>query len=159
MRWGAWSRQRSRSERASMTIHSDSRIILAPPDRIFDMVADVESYPDFLPLWREARIYERENDLLDGADRGSRPGPRTLSHQDDVCVEPVRIEIVSSDELFANFFISWDFHPIGRGCRASVALTWEMRSRRLQRAIDLLLPHTARSMVAAFEKRARELRL
>jgi hypothetical protein len=34
-----------------------------------------------------------------------------------------------------------------------------MRSPTLQRAIDFLLPQTARSMVAAFEKRARELRL
>ena len=142
-----------------MTIHSDSRIILAPPDRVFDMVADVESYPDFLPLWREARILEREKDAY-WTEQTVGLGPvRERFRTRTVLRRPVRIEIVSFDELFADFFINWDFHPMGRGCRASVALTWETRSTRLQRAVDLLLPHTARSMVAAFEKRARELRL
>jgi coenzyme Q-binding protein COQ10 len=142
-----------------MTIHSDSRIIFATPDRVFDMVADVESYPDFLPLWRQARVVEREKDAY-WTEQTVGLGPvRERFRTKTVLRRPVRIEIVSFDELFTDFFISWDFHPMGRGCRASVALTWEMRSRGLQRAIDLLLPNTARSMVAAFEKRARELGL
>lgn len=87
-------------------------------------------------------------------------GPvRERFHTKTTLRRPVRIEIISQDELFENFFISWDFHPVGRGCRASVALTWVMRSAKIQRAIDMLLPHAARSMVAAFEKRARDLRL
>ena len=142
-----------------MTIHSDSRIILAPPDRVFDMVADVERYPQFLPLWRDAQTYERQKDTY-WTEQTVGLGPvRERFRTKTTLRRPVRIEIVSFDDLFADFFISWDFHPMGRGCRASVALTWEMRSPNLQRAIDLLLPHTARSMVTAFEKRARELRL
>jgi coenzyme Q-binding protein COQ10 len=142
-----------------MTIHSDSRIIVAPTDRIFDMIADVESYPNFLPLWRDARIYERKPGEY-WTEQTVGIGPvREHFRTKTVLRRPVRIEISSPDEIFTNFFISWDFHPVGRGCRASIALTWEMRSKRLQGAIDMLLPHAARTMVTAFEKRARELRL
>ena len=142
-----------------MAIHSDSRIILALPNRIFDMVADVESYPHFLPLWRNARIFGRETDAY-WTEQTIGMGPlRERFCTKTTLRKPVRIEISSEDDLFTNFFISWDFHPVGRGCRASVALTWEMRSQKLQRAIDVLLPHAASTMVKAFQKRARDLRL
>jgi coenzyme Q-binding protein COQ10 len=142
-----------------MTIHSDSRIILAPADRIFDMVADVEAYPDFLPMWRDARIYERRMNIY-WTEQTVGIGPvREHFRTKTTLRKPLRIEIVSTDDLFTNFFISWDFHPVGRGCRASIAMTWEMRSQKVQRAIDLLLSHAAHSMVVAFEKRARQLRL
>jgi coenzyme Q-binding protein COQ10 len=142
-----------------MTTHRDSRIFLAPAERIFDMVADVERYPDFLPLWREARIYERRTNVY-WTEQTVGLGPVRESFRTKTTLQkPLRIEIVSTDDLFANFFISWDFHPVGRGCRASIALVWEMRSQKMQRAIDLLLSQAARSMVVAFEKRARDLRL
>jgi len=35
-----------------------------------------------------------------------------------------------------------------------ITLSWEVRSYLMQKAIDLLLPETARSMVRAFERRA-----
>lgn len=143
----------------TMTVHTDSRVINAPPDRIFDVVADVERYPEFLPLWREANVYEREPNVY-WTEQMVGLGPvqerfrtKTVLHR------PVRIEVTSSDELFSNFFITWDFNPAGRGCRASIALTWQMRSSRLQGAIDMLLPHAARTMVTAFQKRARDLNL
>ena len=142
-----------------MTLHSDSRIIPAPPDRVFDLVADVESYPEFLPLWREAKVVERQPNVY-WTDQMVGLGPvHERFRTKTVLFRPVRIEVTSSDEMFSNFFITWDFSPAGRGCRASIALTWEMRASRLQGAIDMLLPRAARTMVAAFQKRARDLRL
>ena len=35
-----------------------------PREALFDLVADVESYPAFLPGWREAQILEREQNVL-----------------------------------------------------------------------------------------------
>lgn len=142
-----------------MTLHSDSRIIPASPDRIFDLVADVESYPEFLPLWREARVIERQPSVY-WTEQTVGLGPVHEKFQTKTMLfRPVRIEVTSTDELFNNFFISWDFNPAGRGCRASIGLTWEMRASRLQSAIEMLLPHAARTMVSAFQKRARDLRL
>ena len=42
-----------------MATHRESRAIALPPEWLFDIVADVERYPEFLPLMRAARIVRR----------------------------------------------------------------------------------------------------
>jgi coenzyme Q-binding protein COQ10 len=137
-----------------MTIHTDSRIIPAPLEDVFGLVADVERYPDFLPLWREAVIVRR----WDGGYETKQViglGPiRERFNSRTLLLPPNRIEVSSDDALFRIFYIRWDFAVVPRGCRIGIALQWEVQSPRLQRAISILLPGVARSMVDAFERRA-----
>lgn len=137
-----------------MTVYAVSHVIMAPRGSVFNLVADVESYPDFLPLWRDASVYRRDGDTYFteqevGLGRINERF-RTRTH----LVRPMYIEVTSEDDRFDEFFIRWDFDTIGTGCRISVALTWEMKTQSLQSALDRLLPRAARSMVAAFESRA-----
>lgn len=137
-----------------MTVYAASHVIMAPRSSVFDLVADVESYPDFLPLWRDAGVYRRDGNRYFteqevGLGRINLQF-RTRTH----LVRPLYIEVASEDDQFDEFFIRWDFHTSGTGCRISVALTCEMTLQSLQAAIDHLLPRAARSMVAAFENRA-----
>lgn len=139
-----------------MTVHAVSRVIVAPRDRVFGLVEDVERYPQFLPLWRYARVYQRNGDTY-FTEQELGIGQvnerfRTQTH----LVRPLYIEVTSDDDLFREFFIRWDFDTVGSGCRVAVALTWEMKSRALQATIDRLLSRAARSMVTAFEGRAQE---
>ncbi|MGF1640701.1 MAG: type II toxin-antitoxin system RatA family toxin [Rhodospirillales bacterium] len=137
-----------------MTIHAESRIVLAPADRVFDIVADVESYPDFLPLWREARILERNGNRYRTEQEVGIAKIRATFVTDTELRRPTRIEVSSGDPMFREFFIFWDLSSFGNGCRIEMALACEVAARPLQLAIDRLLPRTARAMVAAFEKRA-----
>lgn len=141
-----------------MTLHSDSRVINAPLEGVFDLVADVESYPDFLPMWHEARIIERESAEVYHTEQVVGLGPieqrfrtRTL------LVRPTRIDVTSPDPLFRSFCIRWDFAPAAAGCRIGVTLDWEVCSRSMQRVIAMLLPGVAATMVEAFERRARHM--
>jgi coenzyme Q-binding protein COQ10 len=139
-----------------MTVYAESRILIAPRDRIFDLVADVESYPEFLPLWRDARIYQRSGNVYRTEQAVGLGRLEERFHTTTVLSRPWRIEVTSEDPLFREFYIHWDFANIGLGCRISVAMQWWLASRMLQEAIDRLLPSAARSIVAAFERRARE---
>jgi coenzyme Q-binding protein COQ10 len=137
-----------------MTTHCETRLIAASCDQVFELVADVERYPEFLSLWRCARVYHRDGDVyLTDQEIGLGPIRERFRTRTELR-RPHRIEVTSEDSLFETFQIIWGFDPLRGGCRASIALTWEMRSRRLQKGIDLLLPTVARSMVAAFSKRA-----
>jgi coenzyme Q-binding protein COQ10 len=139
-----------------MTTHREARLISASVDRVFDLVADVERYPEFLPLWRHARIYRREGDVyLTEQEIGVGPIRERFRTRTELR-RPDRIDVASDDALFRAFHICWTFDPFRHGCRASIALTWEVRSRSLQSAIDLLLPTVARTMVDAFQRRAGE---
>lgn len=137
-----------------MTMHRDSRLIRCPAEDVFALVADVERYPEFLSLWRQARIYEREGDTYwTEQELGLGPVRERFRTRTDL-IPSSRIEVTSADDLFRSFVIQWEFTPARTSCRASVALKWELKSRALQRAIDLLLPSTARTMVSAFQARA-----
>lgn len=137
-----------------MTVYAVSHVIMAPRSSVFDLVADVERYPEYLPLWRDSSVLSRTGDTyVTEQEVGiGRINERFLTRTH--LVRPMYIEVTSEDERFEEFFIRWDFDSIGTGCRISVALTWEMTVPSLQAAVDHLLPRAARTMVAAFEKRA-----
>jgi coenzyme Q-binding protein COQ10 len=138
-----------------MTTHRDACLIATPIEQVFDLVADVERYPEFLSLWRYARVYRREGDDVYMTEQEIGLGPvRERFRTRTELRRPDRIDVFSDDPLFRTFHICWTFEPIHIGCRAAIALTWEVRSPTLQKAIDLALPMVARSMVDAFHKRA-----
>lgn len=139
-----------------MTLHADSRTLNAPLEGVFDLVADVESYPEFLPMWREARIVEQESAEIYHTEQVVGVGPieqrfRTRT----ILFRPTHIEVTSADPLFRTFFIRWDFAPALGGCRIGITLDWEVSSRTMQRAIAMLLPGVASTMIEAFERRAK----
>lgn len=138
----------------AMTVYAVSHVIMAPRSKVFDLVADVESYPDCLPLWRDANVYRREGDRYFTEQEVGLGRIKERFQTRTHLVRPQYVEVTSDDERFEEFFIRWDFDTIGTGCRISVALTWEMTAPSLQAAIDHLLPRADRTMVTAFEKRA-----
>ncbi|MCP5364842.1 MAG: type II toxin-antitoxin system RatA family toxin [Hyphomicrobiales bacterium] len=139
-----------------MTTHTASRVVPASLESVFDLVADVEAYPEFLSLWQEARIIERQPDSYI-TEQVIGLGPvRERFRSKTLLSRHSHIEIMSLDKLFRSFLIRWDFVPVAKGTRILIALKWEVRSPLLQSAIVLLLPGVATSMVEAFEKRAKE---
>lgn len=143
-----------------MTTHRDSQIIRAPREQIFDLVADVERYPEFLPLWLDAHVYRHRGETIYFTEQEVGLGPlHERFRTKTVMKRPDTIEVTSTDGLFRDFQILWTFEDAGIGdkpaCRTDIALTWQVRSWLMQRAIDMVLPETARSMVQAFARRAR----
>ena len=138
-----------------MTTHTETLIINVPCDHIFELVADVERYPEFLPFWRKAHIYRHRGEAIYFTEQEIGLGLlqgyfRTRTE----LIRPSQIEVTSQDGLFRNFNILWKFGDTAKGCQVVISLTWEVRSLLMQRAIDFVLPETARKMVDAFENRA-----
>jgi ribosome-associated toxin RatA of RatAB toxin-antitoxin module len=139
-----------------MTTHRETRFVAAPLELLFDLVADVERYPEFLSLWRSAHIYQREEGGY-FTDQEIGLGPiRERFRTHTRLMRPEWIDVTSVDPLFQAFHIHWDFAAAQHRVRVQIALTWKVRSRLLQHGIDAALPVTARRMIAAFEDRARQ---
>jgi coenzyme Q-binding protein COQ10 len=137
-----------------MTQHKTSRTVRVSRSLLFDIVADVERYPEFLPMWKNVQVTERQGSVYKTVQLvGFGPIRETFATQ-TVLVPPERIEVTSDDPLFKTFLIRWTFGDLGDACRVDIELDWRTRRRLLQRAIDILLPETARSMIRAFENRA-----
>jgi coenzyme Q-binding protein COQ10 len=141
-----------------MATHRESRAIALPPEWLFDIVADVERYPEFLPLMRAARIvrrypkaYETEQTLALGL----------LLHRFRTRTEldrPSSITIVSDDRSFCRFDVRWAFAPLADDhCHVDFALDCATRSLFLRPVVEMLILPMAASMVTAFEARAHAL--
>jgi coenzyme Q-binding protein COQ10 len=128
-------------------------------DQFFDLVADVESYPEFLPLWRFAHIYRREGNVYYTDQQiGIGLWMSQRFHSRTELDRPTDIQVTSNDSIFENFRISWHFEsPSADSCRVEFELSSDVRSPLISRIMDLMLHETARTMVEAFERRARKI--
>jgi coenzyme Q-binding protein COQ10 len=138
--------------------HYESRVVTVAPQRMFDLIADVERYPEFLPLMREARIvhraadaYETEQVLALGL-LAYRFRTRTVLHP------PHSILVTSADRGFRRFDIRWSFAPAPEGgCRIDFALDCEVRSLWLKPLGDVWAAQMALTTLNAFVMRAHRL--
>ena len=141
-----------------MPTHAEKRHLPYTPEQLFDLVADVERYPEFLPLMREARIVDRHQDTYQ-TEQSLALG--MLMHRFRTQTELVRphaITVISDDRSFCRFDIRWAFSPLGDDhCHVDFALDCATRSLFLRPVIDMLVLPMATSMVAAFEARAHAL--
>jgi coenzyme Q-binding protein COQ10 len=142
-----------------MSVHRESRVLPYRRDQFFDLVADVESYPEFLPLWRSAHIYRRQDDVYYTDQRvGVGPLMSQRFRSRTQLNRPTDIEVTSDESIFKNFHISWHLEsPSEHSCRVDFELRCDARSSIMRGMMDLMLLETARTMVQAFDDRARKL--
>lgn len=144
---------------AAAASYSDRRVIPYRPEQIFDLVADVERYPEFLSMWEEATIVDRRRNVYH-TDQVVRVGLlRTRFRSKTVLSRPRSIEVTSCEGLFRHFSINWHFAKLarGKGCQVDCNLTWEIRSVLLHNIFQLILLEVGQTIVTAFERRAHEL--
>ncbi len=140
-----------------MSTHSEQRIIACSPERFFDIVADVESYPDFLPFWRDAKVYRRAGHVYYTRQEIGIGPVRESFRSKTVLQPPSQIDIVSSEQIFREFAIHWEFRPaVDGGCQVRFELSIEARAGLLRKIMNAMLTDVARGMVSAFERRALE---
>ena len=142
-----------------MPTHAEKRLLPYTPEQMFDMVAEVERYPEFLPWCMAARVREKESqgdvvvaDLVIGY--------KFFRERFTSRVElerPRRINVFYSEGPFKYLNNHWTFEPGAGGCLIDFYVDFEFRSRFLQRAIGIVFNEAVRRMVDSFEKRAQQL--
>ncbi len=141
-----------------MPKHAEKRVLPYAPEQLFDLVAAVECYPEFLPWCLSTRILKRQdnvfyNDMTIGF-RLYRE--RFLSKVE--LDRPRRIDVTFVEGPFRHLVNHWVFTPVGEGaCEIDFYVDFEFRSRILQKVIGVLFGEAVRHMVRAFEGRAEAL--
>ncbi len=138
-----------------MPTHAETRIVAYTPAQLFDLVADVGCYPQFLPWCVGARVKSRtETDLA--ADLTVGFGPFRESFTSRVTLDrPNRVTVRYENGPFRYLNNHWDFSPHPTGCKVDFFVDFEFRSRILQAAIGVVFHEAVRRMVNAFLTRAR----
>jgi len=137
-----------------MPQHAEKRFLPYTPEQLFDLVADVERYPEFLPWCVGARILRRDGDVFT-ADvivgfkmlRETFTSKVTLNRFSN-------IEVEYQKGPFKHLRNSWNFVPAEGGCNIDFYIDFEFKSRLLRNIMGPLFGEAVRRMVGAFEDRA-----
>jgi coenzyme Q-binding protein COQ10 len=140
-----------------MPTYADRKLVGYRPEQLFDLVADVSKYPEFLPWCIGARLRSRtQTELV--ADLTIGFGPFRESFTSRVELDrPNRIRVRYENGPFRYLNNQWVFIPDPNGVQVDFWVDFEFRSRLLQKAIGVVFNEAVRRMVGAFLKRAREI--
>lgn len=154
-----------------MPTHAEKRFLPYLPEQLFELVAAVDRYPEFLPWCIAARIRSREP--VEGSPE------RTMITADLVIgfrmirerftsrvtlSPPDRIDVNYSEGPFRYLNNHWSFrgvppspeHP-GGGTMLDFYVDFEFHSKLLQSLMAMLFNEAVKRMVHAFETRAKQL--
>lgn len=122
---------------------------------MFDLVADVERYHEFLPLWSHARVTQRSDDVLTVV-QGIELGLLRLDFESRAELRrPSHLRISSSTGPFRTLLLDWRFTPDAQGgCTIALEVGIEMHSRTLEAVSGRLLDLLTHDLIRRFRDRA-----
>ncbi|RED53262.1 type II toxin-antitoxin system RatA family toxin [Aestuariispira insulae] len=141
-----------------MPTHAKIEFVPHSPEQLFDLVADIERYPEFLPWCCGARIRKRVEDVV-VADliigfKGINERYTSRVHLDK---ENLIIDVQYENGPFKHLKNHWKFLPADGGCNIDFYIDFEFKSRILQALIGALFNEAVHKMVSAFKARADQL--
>ncbi len=151
-----------------MTAHSERRRVPYSPEQMFDLVADVAAYQEFIPWIKSVRIRKRKE---------TQPGDEQF--EADMAVSftvfresytslvktskgdadnPARVDAQAINGPFNKLITRYAFRPVEDGaCEMELEIDFAFRNRILQRAAGAAFDLALRKVAAAFEDRAKDL--
>lgn len=139
-----------------MSGHLERRYLDYSTEQLFDLVADVEKYPEFIPWILSCRIVTRQENLV-GVEMVVGIGAlQARVDSQGVLQRPHSIDITSNDAPFDSFHQRWQFSADEEG-RTVVACSYDfsLSSDVLDLISAPVLDQAMRTTVDAFERRAR----
>jgi ribosome-associated toxin RatA of RatAB toxin-antitoxin module len=135
-----------------------SALVARTPAEMFELVNDVDAYPQFVPGCHEALVLAQdgaETLVRLGVHRGVLRTHFTTRNRLD---PPHRLHMTLEEGPFRVLEGEWSFQPAGgSGCRIEFVLRFEFASRLKAALFEPLFEHTVSDLVAAFAERARRL--
>ena len=140
-----------------MPVVEKSALVHHTAKQMYDLVADVEAYQDFLPWCRSSRLISSTDTQICGEIEVSRAG---INQKFSTCnqIEPghkMTIELV--DGPFKKLEGAWEFQPLNEeACKVNLRLDFEFSGRLINAAFGKVFSMIANELVDAFCKRANE---
>lgn len=136
------------------TTHRETKTLPFTPEQLFNLVADVQHYPQFLPWCRAVRIYNQTDheftaDMLVGF-RAVKESYTTLVKLDPY--HSVSTHLVKGP--FHHLESKWLFKPAPEGTEVHFHITFTFRYKWLSKLIGSLFDEAFLKILDAFERRA-----
>ena len=143
-----------------MPQYETTRSVKHTPDEMFALVADVERYPDFVPMCEALTVRSRrERDAVTLLVADMTVGYKALreTFTSQVVLKPAekRIDVKYLDGPFKYLSNVWSFEEgAGGGTEVRFFIDYEFKSRMLGALMGAMFDRAFRMFAEAFEKRA-----
>lgn len=141
-----------------MSRHEARCTLSYTPEQLFDLAADVERYPEFLPWCIAARAHGSEGNIYH-TDQVFGVGVfRERFRSKTELRRFEKIIVTSTSKLFRKFELVWLFDSLpDSGCGVTIIVDLELRSKIIQDIFHRSISRTVGSIMSAFVVRAHQL--
>mgnify|MGYP006279464355 FL=1 len=124
-------------------------------ERMFDLVTDVEKYPEFLPWCGGVEIFRSEPGLMEAKIYIKFKGVEQFFHTLNSQERPNFIDMVFVDGPFKKFHGRWEFKALrDDACKIEFRLSYEFSNFLMEKLIGPVFGMIASTFVNGFVKRA-----
>jgi coenzyme Q-binding protein COQ10 len=139
---------------------STTRRVQHAASEMFDLVADVEHYPEFVPLCQSLRVRKRTGEggkevIVADMTVAYKLVRETFTSRVTLDRSNLEILVEYLEGPFRRLNNRWRFRPVGeRACDVEFYIAYEFRSRTLGMLMGAVFDAAFRRFASAFEKRA-----
>ncbi|WP_033922851.1 type II toxin-antitoxin system RatA family toxin [Sphingomonas sp. 37zxx] len=138
-----------------MPKHTETRHLPYSPEQMFDMVADVGRYADFLPWVSAIRVRSHnESELIADMIVGFKGLRETFTSKVQL-ERPGHIHVAYLDGPMKYLINDWKFRDDGKGgCLVDFCVDFQFKNRMFEMLAGQVFDRALRKMIGAFEDRA-----
>lgn len=141
-----------------MTVVHKSALVKFSAQRMFDLVNDIESYPDFLPWCSGSRIISRSDDVVEAELLISKGGfNKSFSTRNRIC-DGNKIKMSLINGPFSYLEGVWNFKALREDAsKISLDLEFEMSGKLANLAFGSVFNQICNTLVSSFTQRAKQI--
>ncbi len=139
-----------------MEIVEESLFVPYTAAQMYELVNEIEAYPEFMPWCKQATILQQEPGLMRACLVLQLAGLHKSITTENQLVENESIDMQLVSGPFKKFHGVWHFRDESGGCVVSFNLNFDMANALLRMTVSKLFRTIAQSMVKAFSTRAEQ---
>lgn len=135
-----------------------SALVLHTAEQMFDLINDVERYPEFLPWCSRTELLSQSEDELVATLFLSKAGIKYSFTTRNQLRRPAQMIIELEDGPFSTLAGTWDFKALSdEACKVHLNLNFEFSGKITSLAMSKVFNQVATTLVDAFVARADEI--
>jgi ribosome-associated toxin RatA of RatAB toxin-antitoxin module len=141
-----------------MTQVKKSALVKVSAKQMFDLVRDIESYPEFLPWCSGSKILKKKGDIVEAELKISKAGFNKSFSTSNRSVGNEQLFMTLLDGPFSSLDGVWNFLPLREDAsKISLDLEFEINGRFASLAFGVVFNQICNTMVSSFTDRAKQL--
>ena len=140
-----------------MSSISRSALVMYSCEQMYNLVNDIEKYPEFIPGCADAKCISQSRFQMEGALLISKLGVSKWFSTSNQLTAPNEIQLKLLDGPFKHLTGTWKFTELDtNACKVELNLDFEFSSKVIEMAFGKVFNQVISNMVTAFTQRAKQ---